>query len=65
MEIERAEDIAVKAFGEGKIKYIDDTDNYFLIHLNLPDNTFDSIHMLNKQTEELQPFNPILLKGNK
>ena len=61
MSIQEAEQIATKVFQGYQIDYIDDDANYYIVALkNVP---MDGLHMIDKQTGNVMPYNPTLLKG--
>jgi hypothetical protein len=63
MDILEAEKIIEQSFDDGEVESIEDYTDYFVIYLKgSSKGDFDSVHMLNKLTKELRPFNPTLIQ---
>lgn len=65
MTIQEAEVIVKNSFKNQSIDFIEDaSDEYYLVLLKSEDpHAMDIFQMLNKQTGEIRPYNPTLLKG--
>lgn len=61
MTLQEVKPIATEIFKGYQIDNISEKSNYFIVALkNVP---LDGLHMINKQTGEIMPYDPHLLKG--
>ena len=60
----QARQIAEDALKKQKIKTIEEKGMYYIVVLDEPDGAFDAVHMIDRTTGEMQPYNPVLIKGD-
>lgn len=61
MTLQEAEAMIAKYFPDDKLKVIDDLEKYFVFELDGPPSAFDRVHMIEKSTGKMQPYDPTLL----
>lgn len=61
MTLDEIKAMLPKIFAGQTIDKVEESGNYVIV--SLKNNKMDGLHMINKQTGEITPYNPRLLKG--